>query len=60
MVEHLGFRVATVFLILLDIILVIVELSIDSCDNGNGLEVVSHIIITYFVVEVCARIFYKG
>ncbi|XP_064607675.1 phosphatidylinositol 3,4,5-trisphosphate 3-phosphatase TPTE2-like [Liolophura sinensis] len=59
-VEHIAFRLATVFLIVLDFILVIIELSIDPCDNGNGMEVVSHIIITYFVIEVCARIFYKG
>lgn len=59
-VEHLIFRIMTVLLILTDFILVIVDLAIFDCDADSGLEITSHIIITYFMLEVGLRIFYKG
>ncbi|XP_036360548.1 phosphatidylinositol 3,4,5-trisphosphate 3-phosphatase TPTE2-like isoform X1 [Octopus sinensis] len=59
-VQHIVFRIFTLILILTDFILVIVDLSIYECDTNNGLEITSHIIITYFMLEVGARIFYKG
>ncbi|XP_035827382.1 phosphatidylinositol 3,4,5-trisphosphate 3-phosphatase TPTE2 [Aplysia californica] len=60
-IENLYFRAFTVILILLDFILVIVDLSLYSCaTNDQPLEIISHIIICYFVVEVVARIFYQG
>ncbi|KAK6172672.1 hypothetical protein SNE40_016284 [Patella caerulea] len=60
-VEHILFRAVTVLLILLDFILVIIVLASDNCaDSNNVLEIISHIIITLFVLEIAARIFYQG
>ncbi|XP_071087021.1 phosphatidylinositol 3,4,5-trisphosphate 3-phosphatase TPTE2-like isoform X1 [Haliotis cracherodii] len=60
-VEHIAFRAVTVLLIILDFSLVIVDLTRDTCASvDSGMEIVSHIIITLFVVEVSARIFYQG
>lgn len=59
-VEHIVFRILTVILILTDFTLVIIDLSIHECDTNNGLAITSHIIITYFMLEVTARIFYCG
>ncbi|XP_046557011.1 LOW QUALITY PROTEIN: phosphatidylinositol 3,4,5-trisphosphate 3-phosphatase TPTE2-like [Haliotis rubra] len=60
-VEHIAFRAVTVLLIILDFSLVIVDLTRDTCASvDSGLEIVSHIIITLFVIEVAARIFYQG
>ncbi|GAB1607276.1 phosphatidylinositol 3,4,5-trisphosphate 3-phosphatase TPTE2-like isoform X1 [Argonauta hians] len=58
--EHIVFRIFTVILILTDFIIVIIDLSISECDANNGLEITSHAIITYFMLEVGARLFYKG
>ncbi|WAQ99181.1 TPTE2-like protein [Mya arenaria] len=59
-VEHIAFRIATVVLIILDLTLVIIDLAdVDLTGNINsGLETVSHIIISYFVLEILMRIFY--
>ncbi|XP_067662869.1 phosphatidylinositol 3,4,5-trisphosphate 3-phosphatase TPTE2-like isoform X1 [Haliotis asinina] len=60
-VEHIAFRAITVLLIILDFCLVIVDLTRDTCASvDSGMEIVSHIIITLFVIEVAARIFYQG
>ncbi|XP_069129758.1 phosphatidylinositol 3,4,5-trisphosphate 3-phosphatase TPTE2-like [Argopecten irradians] len=57
-IEHVIFRIVTVLLILLDFILTIIGLA--DTDNANsGLEIVSHCIISYFLLEVAARIFYQ-
>ncbi|GFN82234.1 phosphatidylinositol-3,4,5-trisphosphate 3-phosphatase tpte2 [Plakobranchus ocellatus] len=60
-IENFYFRVFTVLVILLDFILVIVDLAIYTCaSNDKPLEIISHIIICYFVIEIGARIFYQG
>lgn len=61
--EHIAFRLITVVLILLDFIFVIVELADDDCNSNKGkgtLELLSHILISYFMLEVFFRIFYQG
>ena len=57
-VEHIAFRVFTVLLIFLDLTLVSIDLAKAACDASDGLEIVSHIIISLFVLEVLLRIFY--
>ncbi|KAK0064871.1 phosphatidylinositol 3 4 5-trisphosphate 3-phosphatase TPTE2 [Biomphalaria pfeifferi] len=60
-VENFYFRLFTVIVILLDFILVIIDLSLYECaSNDQPLEITSHIIICYFIVEVSARIFVQG
>ena len=60
-IENFYFRIFTVFVILLDFILVIVDLALYKCaTNDQPLEIMSHIIICYFVIEIGARIFYQG
>lgn len=61
--EHIAFRLITVVLILLDFIFVTVELADDDCNSNKGkgtLELISHILISYFMLEVFFRIFYQG
>ena len=57
-VESFVFRVITVLLILLDFTLVVIDLSNYACDSSSALEILSHFIISYFVLEVGARLFY--
>ncbi|XP_053400347.1 phosphatidylinositol 3,4,5-trisphosphate 3-phosphatase TPTE2-like [Mercenaria mercenaria] len=57
-VEHMIFRIVTVLLILLDFTLVTIDLANLACDANSILEIVSHIIISYFVLEIFLRIFY--
>ncbi|KAH3842858.1 phosphatidylinositol 3,4,5-trisphosphate 3-phosphatase TPTE2-like [Dreissena polymorpha] len=60
--EHIAFRISTVLLIILDLTLVIIDLAdISLTANFNsGLEIVSHIIISIFMLEILMRIFYMG
>ena len=59
--ENLLFRVFTILLILLDISIQVTDLAAgSSADYHDELEIVSRVIITYFVVETMCRIFYKG
>lgn len=57
-IEHMVFRIITVLLILLDLILVIIDLAKVACNTTDAPEIISHIIISYFVLEVLLRIFY--
>ncbi|KAK3099224.1 hypothetical protein FSP39_001190 [Pinctada imbricata] len=57
-VEHLVFRALTVILIILDFTLVTIDLAVNKCGGGDALEVISHIIISYFMLELAARLFY--
>ena len=60
-VEHIAFRLFTVLLIILDLSLVVVDLSISNCVSANdALEIISHCIISFFVLEVALRLFAKG
>ncbi|XP_048776038.1 phosphatidylinositol 3,4,5-trisphosphate 3-phosphatase TPTE2-like [Ostrea edulis] len=59
--EHIAFRLVTVVLILLDFIFVIVELTDQECKKNQGtLEILSHVLISYFMLEVFFRVFYQG
>ena len=57
LLDQLWFRLLTLLLILLDVVLVILDL----CDVGNrGVsELFSLIILSFFMIEVTARIFSK-
>jgi hypothetical protein len=58
--EHIVFRLITVVLILLDFIFVIVELADSDCKKNIGtLEILSHVLISYFMLEVFFRVFYQ-
>lgn len=57
-IEHMIFRIITVILILLDLTLVIIDLAHLACNANSALEIVSHLIISYFVLEIFLRIFY--
>ncbi|XP_060078284.1 phosphatidylinositol 3,4,5-trisphosphate 3-phosphatase TPTE2-like [Ylistrum balloti] len=57
-IENVIFRIITVLLILLDFVLTIIGLA-ETDNASSGLEIVSHCIITYFLLEVAARIFYQ-
>ncbi|XP_059138488.1 phosphatidylinositol 3,4,5-trisphosphate 3-phosphatase TPTE2-like [Physella acuta] len=60
-VDNFFFRAFTVIVILLDFTLVIVDLSLYDCaNNDQPLEIISHIILIYFLIEICARIFVQG
>ena len=60
-VEHILFRLLTVLLIIVDLALVVVDLSISNCVSANNaLEIVSHCIISFFLLEVAFRLFCKG
>nr|KAG5686259.1 hypothetical protein BaRGS_001212 [Batillaria attramentaria] len=60
-IDHIAFRIFTVLLIITDFTLVIVDLAQEECAAGtNGMDIVSTIIISYFVLEVFARMFCLG
>jgi PTEN phosphatase family protein len=61
-IEHVFFRVFTVLLILVDVILVVVDISVTdlSEQTSHDITLVSRVIIAYFLVEIGFRIFYKG
>jgi len=60
--EHVFFRLATLLLIVVDVTLVIVNLFYDqeATHVHDGVEIASRVIISYFVLEIFLRIFYKG
>ncbi|XP_061189003.1 phosphatidylinositol 3,4,5-trisphosphate 3-phosphatase TPTE2-like [Saccostrea echinata] len=61
-IEHFIFRVFTVLLILIDVILVVVDISVKNLSEqtSHDIALVSRIIITYFLIEIGFRIFYRG
>lgn len=61
-IEHVLFRVFTVLLILVDVTLVVVDISVTDLSNqtSHDINLVSRIIITYFLIEIGFRIFYRG
>lgn len=61
-IEHVLFRVFTVLLILVDVTLVVVDVSVTDLSNqtSHDINLVSRIIITYFLIEIGFRIFYRG
>ncbi|XP_053400350.1 phosphatidylinositol 3,4,5-trisphosphate 3-phosphatase TPTE2-like [Mercenaria mercenaria] len=59
-VEHMAFRIFTILLIIVEFVLVIIDLSMNSDGHIKHLDLASQIIIGYFVLELIARIFYKG
>ena len=56
--NHIAFRVFTILLILVDVIVVIVDL----CHAGNtvALEVATLVLVIYFMVEVNLRLLIRG
>jgi hypothetical protein len=59
--ENVWFRFFTLCLIIVDIVIVIVDLAARAQSNYHDvLEIASRCIISYFVLEVLLRIFYKG
>lgn len=61
-IEHVLFRFFTVLLILVDVTLVVVDISVSdlSSQTSHDINLVSRIIITYFLIEIGFRIFYRG
>ncbi|XP_052277815.1 phosphatidylinositol 3,4,5-trisphosphate 3-phosphatase TPTE2-like isoform X2 [Dreissena polymorpha] len=59
-VEHLAFRLFTILLILGEFCVVIIDLTLNSDGHIGDLGLPSQIIMGYFVLELIARIFYKG
>ncbi len=57
-IDHIAFRVFTLIMILLDVIVVIVDLATN--DTNRGLEATSLAIMTYFMAEILLRLFAKG
>ncbi|XP_068720125.1 phosphatidylinositol 3,4,5-trisphosphate 3-phosphatase TPTE2-like [Montipora capricornis] len=58
-VEHFCFRVFSLLLVLADVIIVIIDLATES-HSEKTLEIISIIIVTYFLLEVLLRIFALG
>lgn len=59
--EHIAFHLFTILLILFDIAIVVTDLAAGSSAHYHDeLEICSRVIITYFMLEVMLRIFYKG
>jgi ABC-type nickel/cobalt efflux system permease component RcnA len=59
-IEHIAFRLFTIGLIVVEMILVIVAIILTEDKAIMWLDIVSQIIISYFLLEILARIFYKG
>ncbi|XP_052792295.1 phosphatidylinositol 3,4,5-trisphosphate 3-phosphatase TPTE2-like isoform X3 [Mya arenaria] len=59
-VEHIAFRMFTIALILGEFCLVIIDLTLNGDGHLGDLDLASQIIMGYFVLELAARIFYKG
>ncbi|XP_071125731.1 phosphatidylinositol 3,4,5-trisphosphate 3-phosphatase TPTE2-like [Mytilus edulis] len=59
-IEHPVFRIVLMLLILLDFTLVIIDLAGSECSSDDTLENISHVIISLFLLEVFARLFYEG
>lgn len=59
-VEHIVFRIFTILLIIAEFVLVVLDLAINSDGQIKHINLVSQIIIGYFVLELFARMFYKG
>lgn len=59
-IEHVVFRIVLMLLILLDFTLVVIDLSGSGCNSNDALENISHFIISLFLLEVFARLFYQG
>ena len=58
LVDHLAFRIFTVLLVILDLIVVIADLAKN--DTNRALEILSLIIMTYFVLECLLRLVAHG
>ncbi|ELT95902.1 hypothetical protein CAPTEDRAFT_62994, partial [Capitella teleta] len=56
--NHLAFRIITIILVLVDLILVIIDLAHSSHDSV--LEIISLFIMTYFMIEIVLRVFAFG
>ncbi|KAK3099855.1 hypothetical protein FSP39_010806 [Pinctada imbricata] len=61
-VENVYFRLFTVILILTDVAIVIADITMThkNSQSFDTLEIVSRVILAYFVLEICLRIFARG
>lgn len=59
-VDHIGFRVAVMILIIIDFIFIIADLATDSSNVRNAFDVISMLFSSLFLAELCARIFSRG
>lgn len=58
LVENIYFRLFGLFLILIDCSLLIIDLSLNKTENQRNIfNLVSLVFITYFLIEVCLRIY---
>ena len=57
-VGHLAFRIFTLILILVDVAVILLD--IGDVDNAEALDVTAVVICTYFLLEICLRLFAKG
>ena len=56
--EHIAFRLFTLLLIVVDVIVVILDLA--NAGNKEAIEIFALVICTYFLLEVFVRIFANG
>ncbi|RXN06841.1 phosphatidylinositol 3,4,5-trisphosphate 3-phosphatase TPTE2-like protein [Labeo rohita] len=59
-VMSFGFRVFGLVLIIVDIVLVIADLSLSSRNVGNALEIISLVISFFFLIDVLLRVYVEG
>lgn len=59
-VEHMAFRIFTILLIICEFCLVVLDLAVNEDGHLGNLGLASQIIMGYFVLELGARLFYKG
>ena len=56
--DNLIFRIITIILVIIDVTCVIIDLA--TPDDKAGLETVSLLIVSYFMLEIGARLFVYG
>lgn len=60
-INHIAFRLFTLLVIILDLTLVMLDLSSEECASSTStLEFISQTIISYFMLELLARVFCLG
>lgn len=57
-IEHIAFRIFTLLLIVVDVIVVILDIA--DVGNAEALELTAVVICSYFMLEIFVRIFAKG
>ena len=57
-IEHIAFRIFTLLMIIVDVIVVILDIA--NAGNTEALDLIAVIICTYFLLEILVRVFAKG